>query len=311
MVAAYGEALRNGGWGSSTEGLEELRITIAKRNLTPLFQPIVDLRDGAIIGYEGLIRGPSQSPLHLPASLFEVARGAGLSLDVEMLCRNIALEGFASLGLEGRLFLNVSPTVLTHPGFEHGKTLQYMKHLGIRPEQVTIEITEHERISDVRAMRDALLHYRRMGFRVALDDLGDGFSSLRLWHELHPEFVKIDKYFVQEADRNPLKRQFLISFQQIASNSGCQIIAEGIETESEFLAVKDAGIALGQGYFFSRPGTAPARSLQEMENSVNGAVLGSMFAAEALSKIVSPNSGKTPGPTRVTAYAPTSTTVTS
>jgi len=230
---------------------------LEQRKLSAVFQPILDLDGEEFVGFEGLIRGPANTQLHSPVNLFCAAQQCGLSLEIEMLCRQVVLETFAQLKLPGRLFLNISPSVLTHPSFKNGQTLEHMRRLGIRPDQVTIEITENQRTDDIKLMRDALLHYRSMGFKIALDDLGEGFSSLRLWSELHPEFVKIDKHFVKDADSDPLKRQFLKSFQQMAEGSGCLIIAEGIETEAEFLTVKGLGIALGQGYFIARPAPSP------------------------------------------------------
>lgn len=243
--------------GASSAHREILSI-LEQRNLRAVFQPILDLHGESFIGFEGLIRGPADGALHAPADLFRAASECGLALEVEMLCRQVVLEAFAEMRLPGRLFLNVSPAVLTHPSFKNGQTLQHMRRVGITPAQVTIEITENQPSDNLAAMREALLHYRSMGFKIALDDLGEGFSSLRLWSELHPEYVKIDKHFVQAADSDPLKRQFLKSFQQIADGSGCKIIAEGIETEGEFLTVKNLGIALGQGYFIGRPAAMPA-----------------------------------------------------
>jgi len=234
-----------------------LLAILEQRNLSAVFQPILDLSGEGFIGFEGLIRGPADNPLHFHADLFWAARQCGLSLEIEMLCRQIVLESFAQQKLPGRLFLNISPSVLTHPSFNDGQTLEYIHRLGITPNQVTIEITENQRTDDIKLMRDALLHYRSMGFKVALDDLGEGFSSLRLWSELQPEYVKIDKHFVKNADSDPLKRQFLKSFQEIADGSGCLIIAEGIETEAELLTIKSLGIALGQGYFIARPSASP------------------------------------------------------
>ncbi len=241
----------------AAEMREALLAIIERRNLNAVFQPILDMGGDEFIGYEGLIRGPADSPLHMPANLFCAAQQCGLSLEIEMLCRKIVLESFAQQKLPGRLFLNISPSVLTHPSFKNGQTLEHMRRLGINPGQVTIEITENQPTEDIKLMRDALLHYRSMGFQIALDDLGEGFSSLRLWSELHPEFVKIDKHFVKDADSDPLKRQFLKSFQQMAESSGSRIIAEGIETEAEFMTVKSLGIALGQGYFIATPHAAP------------------------------------------------------
>jgi diguanylate cyclase (GGDEF)-like protein len=242
---------------SGNEAPAPLHDIIRQRKLTALFQPLLDLTSGEFIGYEGLIRGPADSPLHSPINLFSAALQQDLSLELEMLCRQIVLETFARLNLPGSLFLNVSPEALTHPSFKNGQTLEFMNQLGISPERVIIEITENQPTHDFVAMRSALLHYRAMGFRIAIDDLGEGFSSLRLWSELRPEFIKIDMHFVQGVDTDPIKRQFLKSIQQIAESCGTDVIAEGVETEAEMKVVKDIGIAVGQGYFIARPSPTP------------------------------------------------------
>ena len=99
--------------------------------------------------------------------------------------------------------------------------------------------------------------YRSMGFRVAIDDLGEGFASLRLWSELRPEYVKADKHFVRGIAGDPVKLQFLRAIQHIAENSGSQVIAEGIERAEDFRVAKDIGIACGQGWFIGRPAARP------------------------------------------------------
>ncbi len=237
--------------------MRTLQDILNQRTLSALFQPIMDFSSGTFIGFEGLIRGPANSPMHSPANLFGAARQQGLSLEIEMLSRQIVLETFADQGLPGKLFLNVSPETLTHPSFKNGQTLAYLENLGVDPKRVVIEITENQPTFDFDAMRNALLHYRGMGFQIAMDDLGAGFSSLRLWSELRPEYVKIDMHFVQGVNSDPLKQQFLKSIQQIAKSSGTQVIAEGIETDAEFRVIRDIGIACGQGYFIARPSPTP------------------------------------------------------
>ncbi len=234
-----------------------LREILEQRRLSALFQPIIDLKSGEFLGFEGLIRGPADSPLHSPINLFGAAEQQGLQLELEMLSRQTVLETFAKLNLPGNLFLNVSPQTLTHPSFKNGQTLAFLKQLGIEPGRVIIEITENQPTFDFAGMRDALLHYRGMGFKIAIDDLGEGFSSLRLWSELRPEFIKVDMHFVQGVDRDPIKLQFLKSIQQIAESSDTHVIAEGVETEAELRVIKDIGIALGQGYFIARPSPTP------------------------------------------------------
>ncbi|HAF45110.1 MAG: diguanylate cyclase [Sideroxydans sp. GWF2_59_14] len=256
--------------GSKEYAVTPLRDILEHRRLSALFQPIIDLKSGEFLGFEGLIRGPADSPLHSPINLFGAAEQQGLQLELEMLSRQIVLETFARLNLPGNLFLNVSPETMAHPSFKNGQTLDFLKRLGIAPERVIIEITENQPTFDFDAMRDALLHYRGMGFKIAIDDLGEGFSSLRLWSELRPEYIKIDMHFVQGVDRDPIKLQFLKSIQQIAESCGTQVIAEGVETEAELKVVKDIGIALGQGYFIARPSpTPPLTATSETSRVIN------------------------------------------
>src|SRR3546814_19660157 len=100
--------------------LTSFRKVLKEVALTPLYQPIVDLQSGAIIGYEGLIRGPSDSPLHVPSTLFNVARLCGETVELERLCRKVHIERFVQLGLSGQLFLNMIPHVLLLPAVESG-----------------------------------------------------------------------------------------------------------------------------------------------------------------------------------------------
>lgn len=242
---------------AAQDRLTPLELILEERRLSVLFQPIIDMKTGEFLGFEGLIRGPADSPLHSPINLFGAAEKEGLSLEVGMLARQTVLEAFVLQELPGHLFLNVSPETLTHPSFKNGKTLEYLRALGLDPARVVIEITENQPTFDFVAMRSALLHYRSMGFKIAIDDLGEGFSSLRLWSELRPEYIKVDMHFVQGVDRDPIKLQFLKSIQSIAESCGTHVIAEGVETEAELRVIRDIGIAHGQGYFIARPSPTP------------------------------------------------------
>lgn len=188
--------------------------------LHPVFQPIVDLRTGALIGYEGLIRGPQGSPLHAPLHLFEVARQCDLGLQLESRCIEIILKKFVALNLPGRIFLNISPDFLSDAGFAYREKLAQLEQIGLPPRRIILELTENQATCDYAQMRDVLSQCRDLGFQIAIDDLGEGFSSLRLWSEILPEYVKIDMHFIQGINRDPVKLQFVQSIQQIAIKAG-------------------------------------------------------------------------------------------
>lgn len=249
------------GRGVYMNNIQALQEILEKQLLTPLFQPVISLRENAVHGYEALIRGPSDSPLHSPLSLFDAATRNGQLAEVELLCRQVSLEGYSRLSLAGKLFLNISPAYLMQPSFRQGQTLAHMRALGIPADRVVMELTEHSPTHDYGLLRAAAAHYRDMGFEIAIDDLGAGYASLRLWHELRPNYVKVDMHFVQGIHEDRSKRQFVESIREIALSLNCHVIAEGVETRDEYRAIRELGIGFGQGYYFARPGAVPPVAL--------------------------------------------------
>lgn len=229
--------------------------------LYPVFQPIVDLRNGALIGYEGLIRGPQDTALHSPVLLFKLARLCGRGLQLEHRCSEVILKKFVELALPGRIFLNISPECLCKAGLEKSERLASLQQIGLAPQRIILELTENQATCDYEAMREVLRQCRALGFQIAIDDLGEGFSSLRLWSEIKPEYVKIDMHFIQGIDRDPVKLQFVQSIQQIAAKSGTITIAEGIESPGELRLIQELGITCGQGYHIARPQAQPRAAI--------------------------------------------------
>ncbi|WP_153772829.1 bifunctional diguanylate cyclase/phosphodiesterase [Pseudomonas sp. MNR3A] len=256
-----------------TEQLSALSAILAQRNIHSLFQPIICLSERRILGYEALSRGPSNSPLHSPLNLFAIARQAGRLSELEVLCRENACRRFSELGLEGKLFLNVSPESLLEPHYPSGRTLKMLEQVGLQPSRVVIELTEQTPTDDFQLLSNALHHYRDMGFSIALDDLGAGYSSLRLWSELRPNYVKIDRHFIDGIHQDPLKREFVGSILQIARASKAQVIAEGIELGEELTVLADMGVDLLQGYLLGRPQEFPPREGLNLLPPAHGSAL--------------------------------------
>lgn len=255
---------------TTTEQLSALSSILAQSGLHSLFQPIICLSERRILGYEALSRGPSNSPLHSPVPLFAVARQAGRLSELELACRHSACRRFNEQKLPGKLFLNVSPESLLEAAHQPGRTLQLLQDFGIEPSQVVIELTEQTPTDDFQLLQNALHHYRAMGFSIALDDLGAGYSSLRLWSELRPDYVKIDRHFIDGIHQDALKREFVGSILQIAKASRAQVIAEGIELPEELAVLIEMGVDLVQGYLLCRPQEHPpqdARTLMPKHDS--------------------------------------------
>jgi len=241
--------------------ISELRNILAEGLLVPVFQPIVDFRARSIFGYEALIRGPEGGSLHSPDQLFAAAKRAGLALELEHACREASLRGFAAQSLVGRLFLNVTPGCLLDPQLMNGHTQALLRELGLPANRIVLELTENQQITDLPGIQEALLHYRGRGFQIAIDDLGEGFANLRMWSDLRPEFVKIDKHFVHGIADDRIKYHFVRAMQDLAEICNASLVAEGIERAEDFNCIRDMGIACGQGYFIARPAPKPPRHL--------------------------------------------------
>jgi diguanylate cyclase (GGDEF)-like protein len=240
------------------KSLEGQLVTILKnKQLTAHFQPIVNLQHRSIYGYEGLIRGPSDSPLGSPQRLFEVATRCDRLVELDLLCRKIVIGQFARLNIPCHLFINIDPLTIISNKFRAGETIKFAQKNGIDTKKIIIEITETRPIDNVAIMKKAVDHYRSMGFRVALDDLGAGYASLKLWSQIKPDIVKIDRHFIRNVNNDLVKQEFIRTILNTSTSLGCTVISEGVETEQEYSTLRKLGITIAQGYYFSRPEPVP------------------------------------------------------
>ncbi|MEW6254073.1 MAG: EAL domain-containing protein, partial [Planctomycetota bacterium] len=197
----------------------QLLAILSEARLLTLLQPVLDLHTGQMAGYEALTRGPSNSPLHSPIALFRAADCAGLTGTLDAACMASALAAFARLRLPGRVFVNLSPTSLLDPRFAPEAILRAFADAGLTASQVAFEITETASSVDYAGLRGAVTDLRAAGIEAAMDDFGQGFSSLRMWSELKPGFVKIDKHFVTGIHQDPHKLEFVRSIRQLAESA--------------------------------------------------------------------------------------------
>ncbi len=245
-------------------GRGPLAALMRSNALYAVFQPIVSLRDGAIYSHEALIRGPQGTSFHTPDVLLAAAAHESLNFEFENACVTTALKRWGGLQESGRLFVNISAEVLLQVLKQCGRdSLMALIHeLGVVPRLLVLEITEYERVTDMDYLADVVREIRSAGVSLALDDFGDGRSSLRLWSQLKPEFVKIDKYFTKDISQHADKLKTIQALQQIAVIFGTSLVAEGIETEDDLRVLRDLGIEYGQGYFLGRPALLPREQIE-------------------------------------------------
>ena len=227
------------------------------------YQPIVQLKDGKVVAHESLIRLPANSALRTPDDFFRAARAEGITVKAEQACLDEGIRAWAARKPDTRLFLNLSAFAIIEmvDRLTVAGLMRALHAASISPAALVIEITEHEHVADLPRLVATAAELRAAGLRFALDDFGDGRSSLRLWAELRPEIVKIDKYFIHDVATEPVKVQTLRGLTRFAETFGTTLVAEGIETEDELRVVRDLGIELGQGWFLGKPQAVPAVSV--------------------------------------------------
>jgi len=228
--------------------------------LSAVFQPIVWLREGSALGYEGLIRGPQGDSLHFPDSLFAAARALGLGIPLEHRAARAVIQGFGELDLPGRLFLNISPPGLLAAGEAGLDLAALLRAAGLDPSRLVIEVTEQNLDGDWSGLAAVITGLQAQGVQFAIDDLGTGFSNLSRWLSLRPKYIKTDKAFVAGIQEDLLRQQILRSVSDIAAVAGAIVVAEGVESLEELACVCDQGIACAQGYYIERPQARPVRS---------------------------------------------------
>ncbi|MDP2370158.1 EAL domain-containing protein [Rhodoferax sp.] len=239
----------------TSRSVNPLRRVLRESALYPVFQPIVNLGDQSVYAHEALIRGPQGSALHTPDALLRAAAVEQLSYEFEAACVVASLRHWGQTSVPGRLFVNLSASALTQLMARRGRDaiLDLIVTFGVLPRMLVVEITEHERVEDMDHLAEVVREVHSAGVALALDDFGDGRSSLRLWSQLKPEFVKIDKYFTKNISQHGDKLKTIQALQQIAEVFGTSLVAEGIETAQDLRVLRDLGIGFGQGYFLGRP----------------------------------------------------------
>ncbi len=218
-----------------------------------LFQPMISLTDGSILGYEALSRGPGNSVFENPEKLFDFARIYGRLWELELLCRFKALENISRLNMPYYIFLNVDPHIIDDEKFQKGFTKDFLKEFHISPANIVFEITEKNSVNDMKGFKKIIDNYKNQGYKIAIDDTGSGYSGLKLITDIHPHFLKLDMTLIRDIDKDGLKYALIKTFHDFCAVTDIKLIAEGIETENELNALIDIGIDYGQGYLIQKP----------------------------------------------------------
>lgn len=240
-----------------------LRDLLAGKRVTSFFQPIVQASDtSSVYGHEALLRGfeEDQTPI-LPGRIFATARETDLLFQVDLAARQSAIREAIRHNLRTRIFINFTPAAIYEPAYCLRSTVSAVADSGLPPYLIVFEVIESERVDDVAHLESILAVYRQSGFRVALDDLGAGYSSLTLMSRIRPDFVKLDRELIRQVDRDPYKAVIAQKLLELARQLKIRTIAEGVETLGELAWLRAHGADYVQGFLIGGPAEAPARQL--------------------------------------------------
>src|ERR1022692_1676778 len=221
-------------------------------SLSTVFQPIVSLDDGSVMGYEALARPEGFAAMDSVDPVFEAARIAGKIRDLDWVCRRKAVQDAALLPDGSILFLNISAAALLDPVHGVDQLMLLLTSTGRAPASVVLEVTEHERIRDYDVLAQVLATYRAEGIRFALDDVGEGHSTLELLAASASEFLKLGRSLTMTSTKVG-SRAAMDATMAFARVSGAAVIAEGVENEFVADLMKAGGITLGQGFGLGKP----------------------------------------------------------
>ncbi|MGE4405289.1 sensor domain-containing phosphodiesterase [Pseudomonas sp.] len=229
-----------------------IRSVLAERAYEVVYQPIVHVVEGRVVGHEALARFRAM-PQRSPDQWFAEAGLVGLQQELEVALIEAALQGLEHLPADSYLSLNVSPGTILAGGLD--------QVLGGQPlERLMLEVTEHASVPDYTHMADALRPLRERGLRLAVDDAGAGYASFRHILRLKPDVIKLDGSLIHNLDSDADCRALAAALIRFAEETGCKVVAEGVETEAELAVLRRLQVNKAQGYLLGRP--APLEQLR-------------------------------------------------
>jgi EAL domain-containing protein (putative c-di-GMP-specific phosphodiesterase class I) len=257
---ALRDALRQAAHQREAEHLatrERLLDVILRERIITAYQPIYEMRNRNVLGFEALSRGPRGSGLDTADALFTAAHEHELFVELDRLCRRRALMSSSRVPSSAKIFVNTLPTTIRDPQFRGKPLIDFLDKAQVSPDRIVLEITEKLVIDNYNLFREAMAYFTDLGMAFAVDDVGAGYSGLESIARLKPAYLKIDIALVRDVHASLVNREMVKAIFTMGKAIGAGVIAEGIQTQDEANALQAMGIVWGQGYLLARPDSGP------------------------------------------------------
>ncbi|MGM0519120.1 MAG: GGDEF domain-containing protein [Campylobacterota bacterium] len=219
------------------------------------FQPIIHCHTGKIYAVEALLRKTQETGYtNTIQGLFDIAFEEDVLYEVDLILREKAIKKFSNIDLENlRLFYNLDNRIIYNKSFAPGNTSKILEKYSLSKSTITFELSEKGSMIEQNALSTMLQAYKTSGYEIAIDDFGIGVSGLKLLYFSEANIIKVDRFFISGINSDSKKKLFCSSIVEMAHIMGMKVVAEGVETASEFFTCKDIGIDFIQGYFVQKP----------------------------------------------------------
>nr|WP_315489712.1 EAL domain-containing protein [uncultured Rhodoferax sp.] len=244
-------------------GAPRVSELLDNKSLTTVFQPMVDLRTGSVVGHEALIRTPRTVGEWTYEELLVAAKEQHYQKQFELGCIEFAIEHWLADQPKGQLFVNVSAYTLVqlHESGGTDTLLQLLRKYKLQPKRMGLDITGYTRLPSISALVEALVPLRAAGMAIALDDFKVSDNSMRVWTKLLPNIVKVAARWTHNVDTATENSAMFSSLVRLTQNHDCVLLAKSVETEAELRALRKLGVDLAQGFFLGSPAQDPIAQL--------------------------------------------------
>lgn len=248
-------------------------LDAVERAATFAFQPIVNSHTGQCFGFEALLRNVDKLGFNGIQELFDYAWKAGILHSVDITLRRIAISQFTRTpACKGRkLFYNIDGRVFESQDYHPHRTVEILTDFEMPPENLVLEISEGPITASAPIFKKSTAYREALPYQLAISRFGRGFSEMQMVYEYHPDYIKIDRFFIHGVEGDTRKRLFISSIVNLAHVLGVTVIAEGIETKQELTVCRSVGCDLVQGFFLARPTTEHHKLQEAYDVSLGGA----------------------------------------